>query len=735
MLDAEGRVIHADVPGLPLQQQSYDGLGRVFQTRVGGRTRTFGYDDRDRITSVTDPFGLVHGFVYDSVGRVTERRFPDGRTMALSYDASDNLIGVTPPGRPVHSLNHNPEGQVTVYTAPNAGGGSPITQFAYDTAGRLVSVTRPDSSVVAIVYDPNGRRETTSLPGGATLVEVLDSVTGNPSGRTLTGGASLAYGYDGGFLTSTIWSGLVAGTVSQTLDADFRLATQSVNGGNSISTSYDADGLLTSAGALTIVRSPGTGFRTATALSGVQTSYSYVPGPELSTSQADFGGTTLHSATLGRDSLGRITTKTESIGGVTTQFAFVYDSAGRLAQVQRDALVAETYSYDPNGNRLQATTTFGTTTATVDAQDRLLTYGAAGFGYTTNGELRTRIVGIDTTLYTYDALGTLRSVRQPDGTLHEYLVDAEGRRVGKKVNGALLKTWLWAGPLAIVAEFDGTGQLISRFAYGDQLNVPEYMVRGGVTYRLLTDERGSVRLVVNAATGVVAQRLDYDAFGRVLLDTNAGFQPFGFAGGFYDETTALVRFGARDYDASLGRWTDKDPAGFDAGDPNLYAYVFNDPVNWIDPTGLAAALLEGAGFEARAVLANNAVKLPVYRLVRKKIANKGICYVLKLVAREVSTRAQDLLVYVARDKTGLSYAGRTISTLVRRGVHRHHAELTQLFSIVLGGGGLSLPNVEATVMDLVAQEEGFENFDKQKKAGQTRNRIKAGGGKSFACPK
>ncbi|MGB8329014.1 MAG: hypothetical protein WCE62_02730 [Polyangiales bacterium] len=62
---------------------------------------------------------------------------------------------------------------------------------------------------------------------------------------------------------------------------------------------------------------------------------------------------------------------------------------------------------------------------------------------------------------------------------------------------------------------------------------------------------GSVRLVVNVATGEVVQRMDYDAFGRVLHEYNPGFQPFGFAGGLYDDDTGLVRFGARDYEASI----------------------------------------------------------------------------------------------------------------------------------------------------------------------------------------
>ncbi len=106
-----------------------------------------------------------------------------------------------------------------------------------------------------------------------------------------------------------------------------------------------------------------------------------------------------------------------------------------------------------------------------------------------------------------------------------------------------------------------------------------------MAYRFVTDQLGSVRLVVLMGNGNIAQRIDYDAWGKVLLDTNPGFQPFGFAGGLYDPDTGLVRFGARDYDAEVGRWTSKDSIGFGGGDNNLYAYVLGDPVNRIDPDG------------------------------------------------------------------------------------------------------------------------------------------------------
>jgi RHS repeat-associated protein len=81
------------------------------------------------------------------------------------------------------------------------------------------------------------------------------------------------------------------------------------------------------------------------------------------------------------------------------------------------------------------------------------------------------------------------------------------------------------------------------------------------------------------------QGLRYDAFGRVVLDTNPGFQPFGFAGGLYDHQTGLVRFGFRYYDPEVGRWTAKDPLLFLGGSTSLYTYADNDPVNLIDPDG------------------------------------------------------------------------------------------------------------------------------------------------------
>ena len=145
----------------------------------------------------------------------------------------------------------------------------------------------------------------------------------------------------------------------------------------------------------------------------------------------------------------------------------------------------------------------------------------------------------------------------------------------------------------------------SRFVYAGS-NVPVTMIKGGVTFCIITDQLGSVRLVVNTATGAIVQRMDYDSFGNVILDTNSGFQPFGFAGGLYDPDTGLLRFGARDYDATIGRWTTKDPIRFAGGDTNLYGYVLNDPLNFRDANGLLFLAPLGPGAAAAAAAAATA---------------------------------------------------------------------------------------------------------------------------------
>ena len=163
-----------------------------------------------------------------------------------------------------------------------------------------------------------------------------------------------------------------------------------------------------------------------------------------------------------------------------------------------------------------------------------------------------------------------------------------------------MQGFLYEDQLRPVAELDGAGNVVTRFVYGTKINVPDYMVKGGVTYRIISDHLGSPRLVINITTGEIAQQIDYDEFGNILTDSNPSFHPFGFAGGLYDQHTKLTRFGARDYDVETGRWTAKDPILFKAGDTNLYGYVLNNPVNFVDPLGLILAVCGSEEFKDKA---------------------------------------------------------------------------------------------------------------------------------------
>jgi RHS repeat-associated protein len=227
----------------------------------------------------------------------------------------------------------------------------------------------------------------------------------------------------------------------------------------------------------------------------------------------------------------------------------------------------------------------GTTFATYDAQDRLVTYGGATYTYGANGELQGKTNGGAATSYAYDVFGNLLGAGLPDGTAIGYVVDGQNRRVGTQVNGTLTAGFLYQDQLNAIAQLNGSGSVVSRFVFGSKPNVPDYYTTSAGTFRVLSDHLGSPRLIVNTVNGSVVEEIDYDEFGNVTNDTAPGTMPFGFAGGLRDLDTGLMRFGTRDYDASVGRWTSKDPVRFGGGQLNFYTYAGNEPVNQIDSNG------------------------------------------------------------------------------------------------------------------------------------------------------
>ncbi|HEV8635606.1 MAG TPA: PKD domain-containing protein [Chloroflexota bacterium] len=593
VVDANGRPVQSQYATLDPSTLTYDSRGRIDTSTWGAgasaRVTRFGYGPNGYLASITDPVDQTTELDSDASGRVTERRLPGGAIVRFGYDASGNLTALTPPGQPTHVFGYTARDETSLYSPPVVGTEVSQLAFVYDQDRRPVRVDRPGGETIDFGYDTSGRLRRIDLPSG------FREYGYDGTGRLIsvdTPGVALGYVYDAWLSTGTTWSGAVAGTVSRSFDNNFRVTSHSVNGSNAIAMTYDGDGLPTQAGALTITRDAPTGLITATALGAISDATAYDSFGAVATYTAGRNGSPFYAVAYGRDALGRITSKNETVNGTTRGFLYAYDAAGRLREVRQDGVLVATYDYDGNGNRLAVAGPGGTIAATYDAQDRLTQYGATAYAHTEAGELQSKTTGPGTTVYRYDGLSTLTGVTLPDGRQIDYPLDGQGRRVGKMIDGSLVQGFLYQDLLRPIAELDSSGAVRSRFVYADQGNVPAYMIRDGNTYRIIVDHLGSPRLVIDAATGSVAQELDYDAFGIAIHDTNPGFQPFGFAGGLYDLDTKLVRFGARDYDAETGRWTAKDPNGFDSG-PNLYEYAVNDPVNLIDPLGEQGDLVRG----------------------------------------------------------------------------------------------------------------------------------------------
>ena len=222
-------------------------------------------------------------------------------------------------------------------------------------------------------------------------------------------------------------------------------------------------------------------------------------------------------------------------------------------------------------------------------EDQLEQVGDTLYAYNEDGYLSSKVAPEGTTHYTYGSLGELKSVVLPDSTTIEYLHNANNQRVAKKVDGVVTEKYLWADLTTLLAVYDGSDNLKIRFEYADG-RMPYKMSYEGQSYYLAYDQVGTLRAVADS-NGNVVKALTYDTFGNLFSDSNPDMEvPFGFAGGIYDRDTGLVRFGYRDYDPVTGKWTAKDPIGFNGGDTNLYGHVLGDPVNLVDPEGLEPLL-------------------------------------------------------------------------------------------------------------------------------------------------
>nr|MDA8165358.1 RHS repeat-associated core domain-containing protein [Desulfobacteraceae bacterium] len=264
---------------------------------------------------------------------------------------------------------------------------------------------------------------------------------------------------------------------------------------------------------------------------------------------------------------------------------------------------AEDFAYDPVGNRLAGPRTAEASTYNQDNQ--LLQGPKYSYQYDRNGNLTGKI-GFDedgkyvSWSYAYDYENRLIRVTQMDGEETKVLsfkYDPFGRRIEKKVeeledkDEARTYAYVYDNEDIILETLtksdDGKGRTeTTRYLHGPGIDEPLAIEQKGAISYYHADGLGSITTLTDAK-GQVLQSYDYSSFGIPKHRGNQVKQPYTYTGREWDEETGLYFYRARYYDPVAGRFIAKDPIGFAGGDVNLYGYVQNNPINWIDSLGLA----------------------------------------------------------------------------------------------------------------------------------------------------
>lgn len=249
---------------------------------------------------------------------------------------------------------------------------------------------------------------------------------------------------------------------------------------------------------------------------------------------------------------------------------YTYDALGRI--VEEKGVSDRRYSYDAFGSRIE-----GVQDHTKDS----------------NGNVILREVDGVTQELRYDALDRLTEVVIPGVLCCSYTYDGFGRRMTKTVTEGdglpVTVRYLYDGDKEIGA-VDYRGHLVELRLLGigikEDVGAAVAMELDGKVYAPIHDWRGNVVCLV-AADGNVVESYRYSAFGLEELYNIGGdkLSPWRFSSKRIDDEVGLSYFGRRYYDAHAGRWLTADPLGNVDG-PNLYAFVRNNPLSFVDPQGL-----------------------------------------------------------------------------------------------------------------------------------------------------
>ncbi len=585
----------------------YDGNQNLIRaTNALTQSIDYVYDLQFRLTDTIDP--LYHGshFEYDAEHHPTLSKygvqydtnylpidngkfqtgasyyangFPqtttDGRSTqtTLTYDSYGNLyttqVGSHPVVKTAHDLNlnyqkiglltsltdqvntttnfplYNNRGQLKKKTDPLG----KDTIFNYDNAGRLSSVIDRNNNTITYSYTPTSKIDTITYQDASTVHFTYDN---NDSLVTMQDSVgTTGYGYDA-------VSRLTSSTFTYTYNpASFTVAYSQ----------YDENGNLTE------LTYPG----------NKKVIYTYDELNRLKTVKIDWLNQT---ATYYYDDAGRVTSLVNFNGTVTN---YGYDNATRLTSLDNkksDSTILASYSFtlDGNGNRtgvsqnepLTVSLPLGTTNYGYNPQkNRLWTAGAYSFVYDNEGQLSN---GYSAT-YTFDYEHRLVTA----GT-NQYSYDGGGNRV-QVVRSGVTTRYIHDASGNLLAEADGSNNITRYYIYGTGLLAMVTTTNDVYTYHF--NAVGNT-IAMTDSSQIMVNKYVYDPFGNVVNYQETVVQPFKFVGqhGVMTEPNGFYYMRARYYDPQVGRFISEDPIGFEGGDVNLFAYVGNNPVMRVDPSGL-----------------------------------------------------------------------------------------------------------------------------------------------------
>ena len=510
-------------------------------------------DAAGRLRNITNPLGQKTLYTPDALDRITQLTDAINGNTAFTYDPNSNLLTVT-----------DAKSQQTVYTYSNMNRTStrkdPLLNtetYTYDNNGNVATVTDRKSQVTTNTYDPLNRRTKT----------------------TFQDGTSTNYTYDAGNRVTQVQEkdagGAVTDTITRTYDGLDRL-TQEVTAQGTVNYTYDN---VSRRATMTVVG---------------QTAVTYTYDNANRLTQVQQGTSTV---TLVYDNADRRTNLTLPN---TNSVTYAYNAASELTTLTykkgTTTLGTLLYTYDADGNRIKTGGTFARsnlppalTTVSYNTNNQQLTFGTNTETYDLNGNLATVTDAGVTTTYTWNARNQLTNISNP-GFSSSFTYDSFGRRTGKTIQGTTTN-FVYDGlnPVQEKAGATVTANLLTG------LGIDEFFTRtDGVGVRsLLPDALGST-VALGDGTGTLQTQYTYEPFGYVTQTGQANTNSYKYTGR-EDDGTGLDYYRARYYHPRLQRFVSEDPIGFGAGDFNIYGYVGNNPLIFIDPTGLFCVYSQSTG--------------------------------------------------------------------------------------------------------------------------------------------